>query len=206
MEQIVTKGEVERGFIGISAQDLSPDLAEALNVKAPGGAVIVSIVKGSPAEEAGLQPGDVIVTVNRKEVRNANDVRNLIGLLPVGEKITFEFYREGKKQKLTARLVSSKEFAAVQPDAANPRLEGITFKDIDAGSPYFGRVEGVEIADIDRNSLGWQSGLRQGDVITSVNREPVANTGEFYDVVSRHGGSLLMRIVRGNSAAFLVLR
>jgi len=205
MEQIVTKGEVERGYIGITAQDLSPELAEALEVEAPGGAVIVSIVKGSPAEEAGLRPGDVIVAVNRKEVRNANDVRNHIGLLPVGEEITFEFYRDGKKQRLKATLASAGDFT-VPSGAGNPRLEGITFKDIDAGSRYFGTIEGVEIDEIDRNSPAWQSGLRPGDIITSVNRVPVANLKEFYEVVSKYNGSLLLRVVRGNSAAFLVLR
>jgi len=205
MEQIVTTGEVDRGFIGIAAQDLSPELAEALGVINQGGAIIVSITRGSPAEKIGLQPGDVIVSINNKDVRRAGDVRNFIGLLPVGEQVTFEFYREGKRQTLSTVVVSGREFSA-DISVGNPRLDGIAFSDIDNNSPYFGVVGGVVVNEIDRDSLAWRSGLRQGDIITSVNRQAVANAQEFYTTVNRHTGSLLLRIVRGNTAAFLVLR
>ncbi|MEX2353792.1 MAG: DegQ family serine endoprotease [Gammaproteobacteria bacterium] len=205
MEQIATNGEVDRGFIGIAAQDLSLELAEALGVSNQGGAIIVSITRGSPADEIGLQPGDVIVSINDKDVKKASDVRNFIGLLPVGERVRFEFYRDGKRQSLSTRVASGRAFAA-DAGLTNPRLEGISFSDIDNNSPYFGVVGGVVVSEIDRDSLAWQSGLRQGDIITSVNREPVTNAQEFFSTVNRYDGALLLRIVRGNSAAFLVLR
>jgi serine protease Do/serine protease DegQ len=205
MEQIVTRGEVERGFVGIATQDLNAELAEALGVNNLNGAIVVGITPGSPAQQAGLQPGDVIVSINGKEVKRAGDVRNHIGLLPVGEQVNFEFIREGKRQKLSARVASGEEFTAGS-SLGNPRLDGITFGEIDNNSPYFGVIEGVMIHDIDRNSPGWLNGLRQGDVITSVNREPVAGLREFLDLIGKYNGSLLLRVVRGNSAAFLVLR
>jgi len=205
MEQIVTTGDVDRGFIGIAAQDLSPELAEALGVTNQGGAIIVSITRGSPASEIGLQPGDVIVSINNKDVKKASDVRNFIGLLPVGETVTFVFYREGKRQTLSTQVASRREFST-DVTIGNPRLEGVRVGDIDTNSPYYGVVSGVVVGDIDRNSVAWRSGLRQGDIITSVNREAVTNAQEFYSTVNKYNGQLLLRIVRGNSAAFLVLR
>lgn len=97
-EQLLDTGEVNRGFIGIQAQDLNPDLAEAFGVKSKRGAIINSVVPDSPADAAGLQPGDVITAVNKKKVKNAADVRLHIGLLPVGEKVVFEILREGKRK------------------------------------------------------------------------------------------------------------
>ena len=88
----------------------------------------------------------------------------------------------------------------------NLRLEGIKFSDLDANSPYYGIVEGVVVSQIDQNSLAWRSGLRQGDVITSVNREPVASSEQFFNLLVQYDGPLLLRIVRGNNAAFLVIR
>jgi Do/DeqQ family serine protease len=205
MEQIVSNGEVDRGFIGISTQDLSPELAEALGVKNQGGAVVVNITQGSPADDAGLQPGDVIVSINNTIVNGAADVRNRIGLLPVGASVTFEIFREGKKQKLSTKVSSRNEYTALAAPA-NLRLKGIKFRDLDASSPYYGRLEGVLVNEIEQDSVAWRSGLRQGDIITSINREPVTNTEHFFDSLGRVDGPLLLRIVRGNSAAFLVIR
>jgi Do/DeqQ family serine protease len=205
MEQIVSNGEVDRGFIGIATQNLSPELAEALGVTSQGGAVVVNITQGSPAQQAGLQPGDVLVSINNIAINGAADVRNRIGLLPVGTQVTFEFYREGKKQKLSTSVSSSKEFTA-KAAPENRRLEGIKFRDLDVNSPYYGVIDGVLVSEIEQGSVAWRSGLRQGDIITSINREPVANTEAFFDSLGRNNGALLLRIVRGNSAAFLVIR
>ncbi len=206
MEQIVSNGEVDRGFIGIATQDLSPELAEALGVNNQGGAVIVNITQGSPAEQAGLQPGDVLVSINGETVNSAADVRNRIGLMPVGTNISFEIVRDGKRQKLTTQVSSRKQFSTTMAPVENRRLEGIKFSDIDRNNPYYGVVEGVMVSEIDQGSVAWRSGLRQGDIITSINREPVASTKQFFDLLSRNDRGLLLRIVRGNSAAFLVIR
>ncbi|NKB38175.1 MAG: Do family serine endopeptidase [Gammaproteobacteria bacterium] len=204
-EQLLDKGEVNRGFIGIQAQDLNPDLAEAFGIKDKRGAIINSVMPDSPADDAGLKPGDVITSVNKKQVKKAADVRLHIGLLPVGEKVVFEILREGKRKKLTAYIAPRAEVAK-NPAAINPRLKGVSIGDIDEDSPYFGRLEGVVVVDIERASHAWNSGMRQGDIITSVNRKPVKNLSSFLKAVDGEKNSLLLRIVRGRSAAFLVIK
>jgi serine protease Do/serine protease DegQ len=204
-EQLLDKGEVNRGFIGIQAQDLNPDLAEAFGVKDNRGAIINSVMPDSPADEAGLKPGDVIIGVNKKQVKKAADVRLHIGLLPVGEKVVFEILREGKRKKLSAYIAPRAEVAK-NPAAVNPRLKGVSIGDIDEDSPYFGRLEGVVVVDIERASHAWNSGMRQGDIITSVNREAVKNLSSFLKAVDGKKNALLLRIVRGRSAAFLVIK
>ena len=204
-EQLLDKGEVNRGFIGIQAQDLNPDLAEAFGVKNQRGAIINSVMPDSPADDAGLKPGDVITSVNKKKVKKAADVRLHIGLLPVGEKVVFEILREGKRKKLTA-VIAPRAEVAKNPSAINPRLKGVSIGDIEEDSPYFGRIEGVVVVEIERASHAWNSGMRQGDIITSVNREPVKNLSTFLKAVDGKNNSLLLRIVRGRSAAFLVIK
>ncbi|MGK0298097.1 MAG: Do/DeqQ family serine protease [Gammaproteobacteria bacterium] len=205
MEQLVSSGQVDRGFIGISVQDLTNELADALGVNNKSGAIIASVNRGSPAEQAGLQPGDVLVAIDGKDISQANDVRNHIGLLPVGKKVVFEFYREAKRQRLTVQVSSATKFVASQ-SIGNQRLEGIRFNEIETDSRYYGVINGVVVTEIDQASLAWQRGLRQGDIITSVNREQLSNIQELFSLVEKYSQSLLLRIVRGNTAAFLVLR
>ncbi|MBI2969674.1 MAG: DegQ family serine endoprotease [Gammaproteobacteria bacterium] len=204
-EQLLQKGAVSRGFIGIQVQDLSPDLAEAFGIKNQGGAVVNSVLPGSPAAEAGLQAGDVITAINRKPVKNASDVRNRVGLLPQGETVRFEVLRDGKSRTLTAKVAEGAE-AGGGPGAINPKLQGTTFADIDQSHPYFGRLQGVMVAGVEAGSPAWNAGLRQGDIITSVNHLPVAGMKEFLAAVDRKKGSLLLRVIRGNAAAFLVIK
>jgi Do/DeqQ family serine protease len=205
MEQLVSTGEVDRGYVGISVQDLTPELADALGVNNQNGAIIVSVGKDSPAELAGLQAGDVLMSVNDKPVNSANIARNHIALLPVGDRVEFDFFREGRRQRLTVEVSSSLSYQSSR-SIGNQRLEGISFSNIDANSRYYGVVEGVIVEEIDQASLAWQRGLRSGDIITSVNKLPLKNTQDFFDVLENYSGSLLLRIVRGNTAAFLVLR
>jgi serine protease Do/serine protease DegQ len=204
-EQIVETGKVERGFIGVTVQTLDPNLANAFGIKNQHGAVISSVLADSPAEKAGLQPGDVVLRIDGEPVRNAGDVRNQIGLRRVGEKVKFEVVRNGDRRTFTVEVGAPRETAAA-PDAVNPRLEGVTVADIGPNHPLYGRVQGVVVAAIETGSRAWQSGLREGDVITSVNREEVRNLQEFLAAVDGKEGPLLLRVIRGNAAAFLIIK
>ena len=205
MEQLLESGEVQRGFLGVYAQDLDADLAEAFGLPKQSGAVVNKILEGSPAEKAGLMTGDIVVKIDGKQVRNASDVRNHIGLLKVGEEVTFEILRNGKPKTIKARIAAASE-AKETPAVKNVRLQGLTVGDIKEDHPLYGTVEGVIIVDVQRGSRPWRSGLRAGDIITSVNKNPVANLEQFLKLAESEQGTLLLRIVRGNTAAFVVIK
>jgi serine protease Do/serine protease DegQ len=205
-DQLVDYGEVKRGSVGISLQDLNPDLAQAFNLEIKQGAVIVSVAPQSPADKAGLQPGDVVVAVNGKPVTAAADIRNNVGLLRVGEKVTLTTMRNGERGDVTLVLGDRAE-ETDRSSPQNPRLAGATVGNIPEDSPAYGRISGVVIVDVERGSRAWRNGLRPGDIITSVNRVQVKDMDVFLDLVKRsNNGQLLVGVRRGNGAAFMVLK
>ncbi len=205
-EQLVEHGQVHRGLIGAQTQDLDPELADAFGIEQRSGAVVVDIAPGSPAEKAGLIPGDVIIEVNGKKVKGSSDVRTRIGLLRVGEKVDFTVIRDNKKVKLTAIVADSEEVASTTK-LKNPRLAGATFGDIPENAPAYGRIKGVVLFEVERGSPLWQAGLREGDIITSVNQIKVDDLSTFLQIVNTAGeGRMLFRVRRGNQAAYIVIR
>jgi len=106
MQQLVNYGEVRRGRVGLTTQDMSPEQAKALGPQASHGAVVVEVAKNSPADRAGLQVGDVIVAVNGRAVRSSSDVRNQVGLIPAGEEVEFKVLRDGQVRIFKARVES----------------------------------------------------------------------------------------------------
>lgn len=204
-EQLLKSGKVQRGFLGISTQDLTPTLAEAFGLNQNKGAVITSVDDDSPAGKAGLQPGDILLKINGRDVKNASDVRNRFGLLAVGEQVVFDILRGGQSKKITTTVTVEKEEVS-SPQVINTRLEGVIISELGSGHPYFGKVEGIHVVNVQRGSPAWRSGLRKGDVITSVNRQTIKDVQMF---VKKAGGKeepLLLRILRGNAAAFIVIK
>lgn len=205
MEQIVETGEVKRGFLGVSMQDLNPSLAEAFGLDDQTGAIVNEVLDDSPADKAGLLAGDIVISIDGKQVKHAADLRNRIGLLPVGAKIKFKVLRDGKESTFVVTVDENKHVSA-SPKAINELLQGVTVSDIEKGNPYFGKVEGIAVMDVQRGSVAWRGGLRAMDIITSVNKVPVKSLKEFLPAVDKKNDSLLFRIIRGNAAAFLVLK
>lgn len=205
MEQLVQHGEIKRGFIGAQLQELDPDLAEAFGLSQNEGAVLVNIIPNSPAEKAGLRPGDVVTGVNGKPVRSASALRNEIGLHRVGDKVTLDILRNGKPMQVAATVSEQVEIAARATDIENPRLAGVTVGDIPRNAPEYGEIEGVMILKIERGSYAWQSGLREGDIITSVNRVTVTNVQGFLKLVNQRRSGLLLHVRRGDITAFIML-
>jgi len=204
MQQLITHGEVKRGRLGAQAQDLTSELAEAFDLKQGHGAVITQIDKGSAAEKAGLKVGDIVVAVNGKEVRDANSLRNAVGLLRVGTELKMKVLREGKPRMVTATV--EKSISHQQGgEKMSARLAGATFSDIEEGNRLYGKIEGVLVNNVEPGSPAWSAGLRPGDVIISVNRKPVKSLDEMRAVTSK-SDELLLNVRRGNGALFLYMR
>lgn len=205
MAQLVEHGEVRRGRLGVVVQNLTPDLAQAFGLTQRGGAVVAQVAPGSPADKAGLKPGDVITTVNGQPVRNSSALRNTIGLLRVGSKVTLGILRDGRPKTLRA-VITEPEQTRIEAGRTSKHLAGAVLGGIEAGHPLADRVEGVQVLEVERGSRAWRAGLRQGDIIASVNRQPVKSIGDLSSAIQRSPHSLLLNIRRGNSALFIVIQ
>lgn len=205
MEQLVRYGEVRRGFLGTQFQDLDQDLAEAFGLPVSEGAVLSSVINGSPAAVAGLRPGDVVTHFNGRKVSNATDLKNFIGLARVGAKVEVKYLRDGKLKSTTVEIGEPGEGTA-QGKFKNDRLSNITIGEIPSDSPFHGRLRGIMVHKVLRGSRAWQAGLRDGDVVTSVNRQPTPSVPVFLNVVNQVTGQLLLSVHRGNQAAYIVIK
>jgi len=195
MEQLIEHGEVRRGRIGISVQDLTPDLAEALGIEENYGAVVGSVEQNSPAAQAGLQAGDVITAVNNRKITGSADLRNRVGLAPVGSEVEIEYRRDRDRKTVTVRIEPDEALA--EPSAVSARLEGAQFEDA-AGN--------VVVSSIEDGSAAARSGLRAGDVIVAVNRRPIATVAELAAALKNASGTIALDLFRGGSKLFLVIQ
>ena len=197
-DSLVKHGEVRRGLLGVTTQDLTPDLVKAFDLKDIQGAAISRIENNSPAEKAGLALGDIIVSANGKTIRNSHDLRNVIGLLQIGDKVDLEYYRGNDKRETTA-VIGKQERAQVSGDKLHVRLQGTILANTQRD-----QVEGVIIEKINTASYAWRIGLRPGDVIVSANQYRVHNLDELKEVVDPKSG-LLLNVQRGQEAFFVML-
>ncbi len=207
MTQLVAHGEVRRGLLGVATQDLTPDLANAFGLPpARGGAVVVEVQPGSSAEQAGLQPGDVVVEINGRAIRRSRDLRNALGVLPVGGAAKLRVVRDGRERLIETRIGERDAPAAVSGEALGERLAGAAFADIGADSPLHGRIEGVLVAEVDPRSPAWRYGLRAGDVVVAVNRERVRSVADLQLAVAASGRALMLKIQRGRGSVFILIQ
>jgi len=205
MAQLIEYGEVRRGQLGVMVQNITPDLAEALDIKHDTGAVIAQVVKGSAADKAGLKVGDVVIAVNGKAVHNAAQLRNAVGMLRVGEKISLDIIRDGRERTINARVAEPQRTRA-EAVGLPEKLSGAVLGMIEPGHPLAGKVEGVEVIEVERGSPAARAGLRKGDIILSVNRKPVKSVEDVRRAAQHRNHGILLNIRRGNGALFLVIR
>ena len=187
-------------------QDLTPDLAEALGLDIERGALVSRVESGSPAEAAGLGPGDVIVAVNGARVEGSRTLRNSIGLVRVGEEIELDVQREQRRIRLAVRVGGGESGTRIGAVEAPPALQGAVLRDLEREDAAYGRIEGVIAAEVEPRSPAARNGIRPGDVIVAVNRRRVRNSGELESAFEQAGRVLALNIVRGNNQLYIVIR
>ncbi len=204
MDQLVAHGEIKRGYFGVVVQTLTPDLVEAMNTRLKNGVIIAGVESDSPAENSGLQVHDIVTSINGHSVKSSIEMRNRIGLLNIGDRVTMDVYRGDKKITLTAEIGSEKPARSIAGDKIDPRLAGAVIADIPTGSKPVDR--GVFIAEIERDSPASGYSLEKGDIIVSVNRRRVTSIKDIRAIMRLRPKQILINIQRGQSAFFLLIR
>jgi len=205
MQQLIEFGVVKRGRLGVYIQDLTPQLAKAFDMNNLRGVVVSQIMPQSPAAEVGLKAGDVITSVNGRDVENSSDLKNIIGLLRVGRKVDLVIVRNGREKRLSV-VVTEQEQATIDGAKLSKRLTGAILGVVSEDGNWSERVEGIEVVSVEPDSLAWQTGLREKDIILSVNRVLVRDFRELKQALKRSRRGLLINVRRGDGALFLLVQ
>jgi serine protease Do len=202
---------VQRGQLGVFIQDLNEDLAKDFDLKQTKGVLVAQVNKGSAAEKAGIQPGDVIAQFNGKAIEDVNELRNRVAAVAPGAKSTVVVIRKGKEVALPVVVGTATEATAAVPEEEEKGVSnlGMTVtsltKDLERKLDYKGE-KGVVVTDVDANSLAYRRGVREGDLIVEVNRQPVTTVSEFEKAVKGAKANVLLLIKNKEGTRFVPLQ
>jgi len=210
MDQILKNGKVVRAYMGILPQDMTADMAKAFGQKESRGVVVGDVSASSPAQEGGVQRGDIILEVNGKPVETSNQLRNSISMMTPGTTINLKLLRDGNEKTLSFKLREMPtETAKLESDGegSTKALEGVEVSNLtpeaaqELGLPA--SAKGVVVAGIDPASKIAESGLQKGDLIQEVNHQPVKNVSEFQSAVKKGGSDPLLLVNRQGRTLFI---
>ena len=202
MSQLVQFGQVRRGSIGAEIQDITANLARALNLNKNSGVIITNIEPDSPAQSAGLQAGDIIIKLNDNKIRNQHDFDNQEGLFELNNTIKITYIRN-EKQRTTETKIRNFDRKEFDGTDLHKKLAGAHF--INLPSHLKGRYQGVLIDEIKRGSQAWNLGLRTGDLITSANKKDILNLKQLKLILDNSKKPPLLNIYRNYGNYLLVL-
>jgi serine protease Do len=210
LPQLRDKGKVVRGYLGTTVQKITPAIADSLGLKETSGALVADVVKGGPAEKAGVKAGDVIVEFNKKVIKDSGDLPPAVARVTPGTSVQLKVNREGKQISLPITVGEMKDTEVVASAGQESDL-GLTVQPVTpdiAQSLGLERAEGLVVASVKPGSAADDAGLRSGDVITQVNRRPVKDLADYNREISRSekAKSVLFLVRRGESSVFLALK
>ncbi len=211
MDQLITNGKVVRGWLGILPQDIDSKMAAAMKVKEASGVLVGDVTSGSPAEKAGFQSGDIITAIDGQSMTSAAQLRTDIAQTPPGTKVSVSLLRDGKDKsfdltlgELPAQFASATGGTVQSKDLLGFSVSALT-RDLADKYGLDGRTEAVVVTDLDQSSSAYEAGLREGDVIRSVNHMTVTSVKEFDQATSglKKGDTILLRVDRPSNGLFL---
>jgi len=199
MEQILEHGKVKRGQLGIGIQDITPELRRAFELEnGVLGVLITDVADGSPADESGIKPGDIVLEVDGQSTQTTGQLRSEIGVKPVGEKVSLTVLRKKKIRKITVEVGEPQGIAAFQSEL-HPLLKGVSFESHPDGA-------GVNVVALSPNSAAAYAGLRPGDIIIGANRRRVGDLDSFRAALELSQASVLLHVSRDRTSFYIVIR
>ncbi len=215
MDSLVKNGRVSRGFIGVVIQDVTPALAKEFKLKEQAGALVSEVKPGSPADKAGLKTGDVIVEFNDKPVTGSRALKLQVAEVKPGSSVPVQILREGGTKTLqvtTKELPSDGRLAkaGTRESKDEGTLNGVTVSDLDARArremDLPANLKGVLVTEVDPDSASFEAGLRPGDVIVEINRQPVKSADEAVRMTENaKDKTTLLRVWNKGDSRFVVV-
>ena len=217
MEQLREKGSVTRGWLGVQIQAVTPELAESLDLPDTKGALIAGVFKGDPADEGGIEVGDVVIEFDGSAVESDRELVTFVGNTAVGRKVTVKVFRDGKEETLEVKVaertdgVEGAVGAGEGSEDLQPFELGIKVQDLTKElAERFGLedAKGILVTEVDAGGTADKAGLNRGDIIVEVNRKAVSNIQDFRKVLKEagKGESLLFLVQRGKGSLFIAVK
>jgi serine protease Do len=219
MERLITDGKVTRGYLGVLVQPVTPELAKEFKLPDNSGALIGEVTKDSPAEDAGLKEGDVIIEFNGKKVTDSRHLRLMASQTAPGSRVPVKLLRDGKEQQVTVKLGELPEGGLAKADSGPGGLrrsqepdvlDGVTVDDLDSRTRRQfnlpAQLQGAVVVEVDPASAAAAAGLRVGDVILEINRQRVTSADEAVRLSEQvKGNRVLLRVWSQGGSRFLVV-
>ena len=205
ISDLIDKGKVEKGWVGIRVQDLTPLLAQSLNLKEEQGVIVIQVEKGSPAEKARLKRGDLIKEINGEKIRDKSDFQDYLSFMKPGDKLKLSLVRD--KQKIETELLAQKE-PEVKVSGEKEDFLGITVSEITSGLAdklNLSGQEGVVILSVDEGSKGAGLGLREGDVIKKINNKDIKEMEDYRKAMGElKSARMLVMVIERQGGLYMV--
>lgn len=208
--QLISKGSVSRGWLGVTIQPMTEELAQSFGLKQARGALVNDVMKGSPAEKAGIQQGDVIIAFNGTDIKDAAHLQRAVADAIVGKPAKITVMRDGKSLELGITITAAGSPQKARPadtgtkqhqDSNAPDLLGLMVEDSPQG-------DGVVVVELSRNGVAAEAGIRRGDVIVSINRKRVATSEDYASLLHQasRAGIMTVLVRRGDASIYFALK
>jgi Do/DeqQ family serine protease len=206
--QLIQKGSVSRGYMGVTIQPITEELAQSFGLTQAKGALVNDVIKGSPADKAGIHQGDVITALNGSEVKDPSHLQRLVGEAGIGKIARVTIFRDGKALELNMTLASAdnapkRQLAerGINRQEGEADLLGLIVDNAEQGG-------GVVVTDVLRGGVAAEAGVKRGDVIVSINRKRTATTADYSRIIQQsvRGSSLTILARRGDASIYFALR
>jgi serine protease Do len=211
LADLKTKGSVTRGWLGISIQDITEDIAENLKLKDVKGALVGHIFEGDPADKAGIKTGDIIVEIAGKKIQDSHELMRIVAALTVGEKITVKILRDGKEKTLPVTVGERKDEKEIARKGKTREYYGMAVQEITPDmAKHLGLTEkgGVIISQVRDGSPADDAGLKIQDIVLQINKVRISSMRDFQSEIKKESqeGTILLLIKRGEMSFFVTLK
>ena len=203
MAQLVAHGKVQRGSLGVQTQAITPRIAQLLKLKDSNGVVVTGVNAGSAAEDAGLQPGDVLTTLNGKPLHSEQELRNAEGLLPLGSAVQLGVLRDGQTRLVTAKLRQIK-LDSVEGGQLDARLSGVRFSDLSDDQRAQG-LYGVAISAVQPGSRAARAGLSAGDLLVGIGNQRITGLRMLHGLANVRLRQLVLVVADDDGSHYVVI-